>query len=266
MKDSISNSEKSNSTENNEKNAETIEKTDPNIPKDFSPVNYLDPSTESSIVTLYKSKEWDTIIPTILDAIEHCKDETGYGDYPYFRIQNTINFLPKLNVESEILNEQLLKELHCRLPYYHQFSNWKRLYSLSKDGCALKTLINKTQENQNTILIVKDDENNIFGAYASEAFELSGNFYGTGETFLFSFFKDNRIHVYNSTGINENYIYGDEKQIAFGCSDDYFSLTLENDLYDGYSRMTQTYKNQRLNGNKDKFIIIKLEVWTFQNN
>ena len=34
---------------------------------------------------------------TILDAIEHCKDETGYGDYPYFRIQNTINFLPKLN-------------------------------------------------------------------------------------------------------------------------------------------------------------------------
>ena len=61
-------------------------------------------------------------------------------------------------------------------------------------------------------------------------------------------------------------IYGDQKQLAFGCSDDYFSLTLENDLYDGYSRMTQTYKNQRLNGNKDKFIIIKLEVWTFQNN
>ena len=30
--------------------------------------------------------------------------------------------------------------------------------------------------------------------------------------------------------------------------------------------MTQTYKNQRLNGNKDKFIIIKLEVWTFHNN
>ena len=158
MKDSISSSENSNS-ENNKINTETIEKTDPNIPKDFSPVNYLDPSTEPSIVTLYKSKEWDSIIPTILDAIEHCKDETGYGDYPYFRIQNTINFLPKLNVESEILNEQLLKELHSRLPYYHQFSNWKRLYSLTKDGCQLKTLINKTEEYQNTILIVKDDEN-----------------------------------------------------------------------------------------------------------
>ena len=134
------------------------------------------------------------------------------------------------------------------------------------DFLILKTLINKTEEYQNTILIVKDDENNVFGAYASEAFELSGNFYGTGETFLFSFFKEDRIHVYNSTGINENYIYGDQKQLAFGCSDDYFSLTLENDLYDGYSRMTQTYKNQRLNGNKDKFIIIKLEVWTFHNN
>ena len=45
---------------------------------------------------------------------------------------------------------------------------------------------------------------------------------------------------------------------------DYFSLTLENDFYSGYSKPTQTYKNPILNG-KDKFIIIKLEVWAFQD-
>ena len=82
--------------------------------------------------------------------------------------------------------------------------------------------------------------------------------------FLFTFYKENRIHVYNASGINEHYLYADDKQIAFGCSDNYFSLTLENDFYEGYSKPTQTYKNPVLNS-KDKFIIIKLEVWGFQD-
>ena len=67
----------------------------------------------------------------------------------------------------------------------------------------------------------------------------------------------------NSIIDNEHYIYSDEKQLAFGCSDDYFSLVLEDDFYSGYSKTTQTYKNPVLNG-KEKFIIIKLELWAFQ--
>ena len=62
---------------------------------------------------------------------------------------------------------------------------------------------------------------------------------------------------------NEHYMYCDNNQICFGCSDDYFSLALTNDLLDGYSKNTKTYNNDCLNKN-DKFTILKLELWGFE--
>ena len=235
-----------------------------NLPPDFEPIKYEDPKKENAIFEVFKSQEWETIVPQIIEAIDYCKEDQSFGDYPYFRIQNTIQFLPQTDVPSEIFNETQLKELHSRLPYYHQYSNLRLVYSIGKDGCLLKSFYQKVSGENNIIIVVKDDDNNVFGAYASEEFTPSGKFFGTGECFLFTFYKENRIHVYNASGVNEHYLYADDKQIAFGCSDDYFSLTLENDFYGGYSKPTQTYKNPVLNG-KDKFIIIKLEVWCFQN-
>ena len=113
--------------------------------------------------------------------------------------------------------------------------------------------------------MVKDDEGNVFGGYASEEYNPNSKFGGTGECFLFTFYKGNKIHIYCSTGINDHYMYCDEEQICFGCSDDYFSLSLRNNLLDGYSKSTQTYNNESLN-NRDKFVICKLEVWGFKKN
>ena len=60
-------------------------------------------------------------------------------------------------------------------------------------------------------------------------------------------------------------MYCDNEQISFGCSDDYFSLCLRNNLLDGYSRHTKTYNNEPLN-NKDKFVIYKLEIFGFKKH
>lgn len=234
-----------------------------NPSSDFEPVEYEDPKSEETIFEIFKGKDWDQTVPQILEAIERSKDDSVYGDYPYFKISNTCQFVPKLSAPSEIINEAQLRELHAALPYYHQYGNLKLVYSISKDGCALKTFYTKCEEINNSILLVKDDSGNVFGAYASETFEPTAKFYGTGECFLFTFYNGNRIHIFNATGANEHYIYSDDKLVAFGCSDDYFSLVLENDFYSGYSKSTQTYKNPVLNG-KEKFIIIKLELWSFQ--
>ena len=231
---------------------------------EFEPVEYDDPKKEETIFEIFKGKDWDTTVPQILDSIERVKDDTSYGDYPYFKIQNTCQYIPQLSEQSEIFTAEKLKELHQCLPYYHQYCNLKLLYSISKDGCALKTFYQKMEGINDSILIVKDDSDNVFGAYGSEGYSPLGKFYGTGETFLFTFYTGNRIHVFNSTGVNEHYIYSDDNQVAFGCSDDYFSLALENDFYSGYSKTTQTFRNQVLN-NKEKFIIIKLECWGFQD-
>lgn len=230
----------------------------------FESIEYEDSKNEEAILEIFKSPDWDVTVPAILEAIDSSKTDNTYGDYPYFKIQNTCQFIPQLSSSSEILNEAQLKELHSVLPYYHQYTNLRLMYSLSKDGCALKTFYLKANGISNSILVVRDDSGNIFGAYASEQYESQSKFYGTGECFLFTFYSSNRIHCFHTTALNDHYIYSDDSQVAFGCSDDYFSLVLENDFYSGYSKTTQTYKNPVLNG-KEKFIIIKLELWAFQD-
>jgi len=224
-----------------------------------------DKKKEECIIDIVKTPEWDKVIPTIIEAIDQKKNNnSNYLEYPYFRIQNAVQYLPKLDSSSEILNTNQIKELHSRLPSYHQYTSLFKIFSLSIDGSALKSFYNKCEEINNSVLVIKDDDDNIFGAYASEVFTPTSKFSGTGECFLFTFYKGNKIHIYPSTGINDNYMYCDDEQVCFGCSDDYFSLALRNNLLDGYSRYTQTYKNESLN-NKDKFVIIKLEVWGFKS-
>ena len=149
-----------------------------------------------------------------------------------------------MDISSDILNTNQLKELLSRIPHYHQYKNLYRIFSISIDGSALKSLYNKCEGINNSILVIKDDEQNVFGAYASEEYSPTSKFSGTGECFLFTFYKENKIHIYCSTGLNDHYMYCDDEQICFGCSDDYFSLALRNNLLDGYSKSTQTYKNK----------------------
>ena len=221
---------------------------------------------EDCFFEIIKTPEWDKVVPFIIESIDKHNENKTYNtiEYPYFRIQNSVQYLPKLDMPSDILNTNQLKELHSRLPSYHQYSNLYRIFSISVDGSSFKTLYNKCEGINNSVLVVKDDEGNIFGGYASEEYSPNSKFCGTGECFLFTFFKENKIHIYCSTGINDHYIYCDDEQICFGCSDDYFSLSLRNNLLDGYSKKTQTYNNEPLN-NRDKFIIVKLEVWGFKD-
>jgi len=67
--------------------------------------------------------------------------------------------------------------------------------------------------------------NKICGAYSASEFKYSDQFYGTGETFVFSFYNEERIHSFNSTNINEFYIYSDNDLLAFGCSYIFFIIT-----------------------------------------
>ena len=229
----------------------------------FEKIKYEDYKKEEAITEIYKNEDWNNIIPLILDAVDHTKTkEKNYGNYPYFRTTTKGDFLPKLDVPSDILSAYQLKELYEFLPDSHQYSDLYRVFSISIDGSSLRTFYDKCQDINNSILVVKDEEGNIFGAYASEGFEPNKNFVGTGECFLYSFFKGNKINVFSSTGINRFYMYCDDEQVCFGCSDDYFSLALTKDFLEGYTHTTQTYQNTPLSS-KDKFIIVKLELWAF---
>ena len=70
------------------------------IPQDFEPVEYEDPKNEETIFEIFKGKDWDQTVPQILEAIERSKDDMVYGDYPYFKISNTCQFIPQLSSPS----------------------------------------------------------------------------------------------------------------------------------------------------------------------
>ena len=220
---------------------------------------------EHSIDKIEKNNDYEDIMLTLSKNFSSfSKNPDVFSDYPFFRVQNTCKFIPKLDKESEILTKRHLRELHANIPYYQQYKNFRLLYSMSIDGTLLKTFYSKAEGVQNSILVVKDDIGNVFGAYISDYIQcLYNQFYGTAETFLFSFFDTERIKCFGATRINDYYIFSDDKHLAFGCSDDCFSLSLDNDFWDGFTYTTKTYNNLPLSKNS-KFTVVKLELWTFE--
>ena len=224
-----------------------------------------DDDEEEDFITIKKSDNYENIIKDLkTDIFSFIINKETYNNYPYFRVDNTAKFIPKLSSESKILTEKKLIEIHSHLPYYHQYKDFKLLYSMDKDGTSIMTVINKGEDYQNTILVIKSLNNEIFGAYLSESLRVKYNdFYGTAETFLFTFYNTDRIRVFPATRNNDLYIFTDPSKIAFGCSNDNFSLSLEDDFSHCFTGTTITYNNPPLCKEKANSItVVNCELWT----
>ena len=233
-----------------------------NLPIGFKPIEIENPIDNE--IKIIKDLEWENTINPILDSIENFNENLiNYGDYPYFKKEKIINFIPMLTPPSKILNENQIKEIHKNLPYYNQYENWNKIFSINENGHNFKTFYNIIKNYKNLIFIIKDEQKNVFGSFSNEIFQIN-KFFGTPETFLFTFyFQKNKISVYNSTKKNENYVFYNNEILAFGCSDNFFSLTIEKDFSQGYSKYTKTFNNKSLCGPKEKFTIFELEVYSF---
>lgn len=239
----------------------------PNLSKmekdSFEPIEYQDIKNEDSIFEVFKSKEYTETVTSILNSVENYYNEKEtYDDYPYFRIQNTCKFIPKLKTPTKILSERQLREIHANIPYYQQFKNFKLIFDPDEHGNSMRTFYLKTKNIKSYVLVIKDENNNIFGGYISDEIRSSENFYGTGETFVFTFFKSERIHCFPSTGVNDLYVRTDEDSISLGASNNLYSLFIKGDFDSGYTGNTQTFKNPELTENT-KFNIIRMELWSF---
>nr|XP_014348368.1 PREDICTED: nuclear receptor coactivator 7-like [Latimeria chalumnae] len=101
----------------------------------------------------------------------------------------------------------------------------------------------------------------IFGALTSHPFKISDHYYGTGETFLFSFSPD--LKIFRWSGENFYFIKGDTEFLELGGGNGYFGLWLDVDLYHGRSNPCSTFNNETLS-KKEDFLVKELEVWTFE--
>ncbi|XP_004403688.1 PREDICTED: nuclear receptor coactivator 7 isoform X2 [Odobenus rosmarus divergens] len=170
--------------------------------------------------------------------------------------------LPILQPHSALLENMHIEQLARRLPARVQGYPWRLAYSTLEHGTSLKTLYRKSASLDGPVLLViKDMDNQIFGAYATHPFKFSDHYYGTGETFLYTFSPN--FKVFKWSGENSYFINGDISSLELGGGGGRFGLWLDADLYHGRSNSCSTFNNDILS-KKEDFIVQDLEVWTFE--
>ena len=65
--------------------------------------------------------------------------------------------------------------------------DWKLLYSMTQHGISMHQLYRSAKNLGPYLLILKDGNKNVFGAFISETIHEDANYYGSGETFMFKF-------------------------------------------------------------------------------
>ncbi|XP_003932436.1 nuclear receptor coactivator 7 isoform X2 [Saimiri boliviensis] len=170
--------------------------------------------------------------------------------------------LPVLRPPSTLLENMHIEQLARRLPARVQGYPWRLAYSTLEHGTSLKTLYRKSASlDSPVLLVIKDMDNQIFGAYATHPFKFSDHYYGTGETFLYTFSP--HFKVFKWSGENSYFINGDISSLELGGGGGRFGLWLDADLYHGRSNSCSTFNNDILS-KKEDFIVQDLEVWAFE--
>ncbi|XP_072217931.1 nuclear receptor coactivator 7 isoform X2 [Leuresthes tenuis] len=174
----------------------------------------------------------------------------------------SVDALPILIDSSDLLQDTHIEKLACRLPARVQGYPWRIAYSTEKHGTSLKTLYrNLAEVDSPVLLVIKDMDQQIFGAFSTHPFRVSEHCYGTGETFLFSFCPE--IKVYRWTGENSYFVKGNTDSLQMGGGGGQLGLWLDAELYRGTTTKCATFNNQPLSSQQD-FNIHSLEVWTFE--
>ncbi|XP_053141248.1 nuclear receptor coactivator 7 isoform X2 [Hemicordylus capensis] len=204
---------------------------------------FSEPSTKSwEIITVEEAKRRKSIC-------SYCEEE--YDDT-----------LPVLKNQSVLLENMHIEQLAQRLPARVQGYPWRLVYSTQEHGTSLKTLYRKSASlDSPVLLVIKDMDNQIFGAYATHPFKFSDHYYGTGETFLYTF--NPLFKVFKWSGENTYFINGDVTSLELGGGDGRFGLWLDADLYHGRSNSCSTFNNDILS-KKEDFVVQDVEVWTFE--
>ncbi|XP_076185361.1 oxidation resistance protein 1 isoform X7 [Aptenodytes patagonicus] len=212
-----------------------------------------EPETSEESATEETAKEWEITTREDINSKQATNIKTDLEPEA---------FRPNLSDPSELLQPEQIEKLTKSLPPRTIGYPWTLVYSTAKHGMSLKTLY-RTMLGLDTpvLLVIKDSDGQVFGALASEPFKVSDGFYGTGETFMFTFSPD--FEVFKWTGDNMFFIKGDMDSLAFGGGGGEFALWLDGDLYHGRSHSCKTFGNHTLSKRED-FIIQDIEIWAFE--
>ncbi|ORX52072.1 TLD-domain-containing protein [Piromyces finnis] len=178
-----------------------------------------------------------------------------------FLSRKTVNLKGRNEDTLPVLNDDLAEIIRCRLPnLLQEATTWKLLYSMNQHGATLSTLYRKIKNQGPCIIVLKSSEDEIFGAFITEAFDPSNKgFFGTPECFLWKADKY-QFKKFSATHINQYFMVAESNFIAMGGGNGNFGFYLDEDIQFGYTSKCDTFENETLTKDNE-FECYGCEIW-----
>lgn len=193
-----------------------------------------------------------------------CEGEDGTSMIPVNTITRGSMLEMDIDGISDILPKKFqLNHIISRCPQKYHFMKWKCLYSLLQDGCSMQTFYGNTQNMQQSIMIIRDHTDNIFGAFLDSKWRAEYHHYtGSRECFVYKFaFETNEYSIfeYHSTGDKPYFVQSDYDGITIGAGE-CPAIYIQNNLLMGRTTKSQTFQSDPLSSNSI-FQIKNIEIW-----
>lgn len=147
------------------------------------------------------------------------------------RPQTLLPKLPPGNKTSLSLLQVLF--LNFQLP--HEVRHlWRPIYNTDIHGESFSKFTGCITNQGPSVIVVWDDQGNVFGGFATDSWKLGPKFYGKPETFLFHLHP--KMNIYDTTPFNTNYQYFNLKQktmpngLGMGGQLEYFGFWIDSEF------------------------------------
>ncbi|VDK41828.1 unnamed protein product [Gongylonema pulchrum] len=182
--------------------------------------------------------------------------------------------LPDGATSSQILDEAMLGQMVEILPARAAGYPWINIYSSEKHGFSLHTFYRKMidwdEEMSPILLVIRDCNDNVFGAIASTTLRPSDHFFGTGDScLLYRFVNDSEtnekeLRTYPWSGQNQLFVKASRDSLSVGAGGGHYGLWLDADLNRGRSERCETFQNEPLCGDNEDFTVQFVEAFGFR--
>lgn len=158
--------------------------------------------------------------------------------------------------ESRIIKRTELIELRNALPNHLKIYSWKKLFCISQNGTSYSGLYAALRHSKRCFMLISAVTGEKIGAFLSAGMKCQEQYYGTGETFVFTFNPNLTVHKWSRN--NSNFISSTNKEIMIGTNR--AAIYIDRMMLKGISDPSTTFNSPQLT--KDPIFRIKeMEIW-----
>eukprot|EP01114_Cavostelium_apophysatum_P022674 TRINITY_DN8284_c0_g1_i1.p1 TRINITY_DN8284_c0_g1~~TRINITY_DN8284_c0_g1_i1.p1 ORF type:complete len:818 (-),score=205.70 TRINITY_DN8284_c0_g1_i1:106-2559(-) len=174
-----------------------------------------------------------------------------------------VYYRPKVEFPSDIIADEDFEQLWSWLPHKYCIKDPVLIYTSKKQGFSLKHFFNTVADEYPSILIVKTNKNEIFGAFVSSPWEPNKGYFGDRDCFLWKFTPEPKVFRWGEGNppymmlVNQNGI-----QVGAGRG---VGFQLDKEFLNGRTERCETFQNEPLTKDgRPEFECVAIELFGFK--